>query len=224
MKNKKMYRKLLGVVVVLFICVLAVPNTAKAYDDWLIRNMGKNFKTTTVMYSSKDNCSYEFEPYFAYKDGMKNFKVKLSKPKIGKIMKSKYGSFSFMPRKAGTTKITVSADVGGKKEICKGTIKVVKFTQPFKSFTIGGKSYRGRVKGTYNLLRIKLKKKSANVNYKLNKGWKVESIQDGWYDETKTKKTHKLTKKPGKNGMMFIYLKHKKTGAKVMLEIYSRDL
>lgn len=129
------------------------------------------------------------------------------------------------PRKAGTSKITIECtNARGKKVTYKGTIKVVKFVNPFKTLKIDGKSYLSKIKGDNCDIKVKSKAKKFKLNFKLKSGWKLigtpkfEYFSDSGYKSVgafKNGKTYKLNK-----GDTYVALDLKNSKTKAVEKIY----
>lgn len=219
MKNKKVYQKIFGVIMILFLGAIICPNTAYAknkyvafvYDDY-------GTSKSTIVYSAKDKkYGYYYNIGFRY-GTIKNVKISTSKPAVGKVKLTKNGDgeFIFYPKKAGTTTVKVSAVVDGKKITKKKTIKVVKFTQPFKTLRIDGKNCLRQVKSSNTVFAVKTKNKNAKFSYTLNKGWEVETAWDDCI-MMKKKKSYGLTEYD-----RYLLLKNKKTGVRVTVHFYKK--
>lgn len=213
MSVRSMRKMILGMVMVLFLSVFAYPSTSRADFTFNVKN---GFKKTVTYTSTDKKEGYYFSiskiPYSA-----KKVKVSLSKKSVGRVKSYGGGDFVFYPKKTGTTKVTVTAVVKGKKVNCRGTIQVVKFKKPFKSLKVDGKNYVGKVKSSAgNFIGIKTDKSKVNVGFSLNSEWKVSKIT---IDGKKMKTRRSYTLKKGK--YMEIIVQNKKSKVEVAVGIYT---
>ncbi|MGN1167442.1 MAG: hypothetical protein ACI4S2_13560 [Lachnospiraceae bacterium] len=227
---RRMKTKILELMTVLFLVLLICPAmTAKADDNeyWISK---RNFKETVYMpigNQKKDGiCMHLNLPA-----NSKNYKVSVNNKKLLKA-KMQYGVLVLYPKKTGTVKVTVTAVSNGKKVKSKGTIKLVKYENPFKTLKIGGKSYRKKITmrcihDGFNIAN----KTSMKINYKLKSGWKFVSKDVAIEDEEgnvkswniKNGKTYTWPK--GNDMQVYMILKNKKHGGLVYvnLEFYHTE-
>lgn len=217
-------KKGIAAIVLCFIFIICTDQPVKA--DMIPINVKNGFKEVIP-----------FEPgleifyHVTGLNGADKCKIISSNKAVAKIDDWGNGDFLIKLKKMGTTKLTFSGKVKGKTVRRKGTIKVVKFQKPFKSFKIGDKSYLKKISGFENWIGFDLNKrkiKKTTVKYVLNPGWKVmkASVIKTVHgkDEETVMKYSKL-----KNGKVFsinpnytrvkIQLKHKKTGMKIYVDI-----
>ena len=93
------------------------------------------------------------------------------------------GCFTLTPKKAGTAKLTIKGkDNSGKSVTCKLTVKVVKYQNPFESFSIttkknkktaAAKSLEKAVTGTANRFEY-FELSEIKFRFKLNKNWVIQ--------------------------------------------------
>ena len=126
-----------------------------------------------------------------------------------------------IPRKVGSSLITVKYRLGGKTYTIKKTLKVLKYPAAIKKLTINGRKIELK---DINRIQYRIdgdidKKVSATINLVPAKGWKISGIKgyktslDGSIRKSvKVTNNRKLTF--GKNfyGHVFYTLKNKKTG------------
>ena len=212
MGNKRMRQMIYGTVMVLFLGLIAYPSTAKADITYGVKN---GFKKT-VSCSAVDRENGYFLSASNIPAKAKKVKISLSKKSVGKVKSYGGGDFVFYPKKAGKTKITITAVVKGKKVKCKGTINVVKFKQPFKSLKVDGKDYSNNIKGSEgSAVEVKSNKSKAKVELNLKSGWKVSKVYKG---EKKMKNRKSFTLKKGDG--IGVYVKNKKNNMEVNLYVY----
>lgn len=210
MKNKRNYRKTAVLILLLLFGILLCPAETEAGNNATLGADGQiyiknNFKKTLV-YSAKDRKKgYLFESH------VNKGKVKLSNKSVGKASSCKRGQFDFYPKKPGTTKVKIKS---GKKTKTVGTIKVVKFKQPFKSFKIDGKSYRKQVKSSQTYISVNDSRSKIKVKYELKPGWKVAFVRKN-LSSCKKKKAYTLSR----GGMLDICVKNKKRGEELIVSV-----
>ena len=211
---------------VLVMGVLICPSTAEAKKDTGIRVYNGGWSAdefpSVVITSPRDrkNNNYYLGTVFGAGE---NYKVTSSKPSVGKVKKYSSEQFFFYPKKAGKTQIKITGVVKGKKRTWKKVVKVVKFSQPFQSLKIDGKSYQKKVKGRYAYIGYNSEKSKAKLTYKLKKGWKVKGVysDDLCLQRLKTKKSYTIRKEEGyRYNTIYLVLKHKKTGAEIEVNVY----
>lgn len=219
MKNKK--QKIMGIVLMLFLGFAVVFPSIKVRAMGFI-NIEKNFKQTVTYSASDKKNGYMLGTYNVLPQNAKKIKVTSSKKSVAGIKKQKVQGgppiFFLMPKKTGTTKVTVSAVVGKKTVKYTGTVKIINFKNPFKSLKINGKSYLKQVKGSDN--RIHIKKSKMKLNYKLKSGWKIDWKETHGFKQTNVKNNQTYTLKKGSSsGIIMIHVKNKKTGEKISVII-----
>lgn len=135
-----------------------------------------------------------------YKDA-KITNVKSSNSKIVKVNKNTYEdengkkqtSFSIYGRKAGKAKLTINFKDGSKTKKIRKTVKVKKYPNQIKSLKINGNKVNLKGDKRYNYYNTsKYKKKSAKIQLKLKKGWRISNISGNYYNY-KTGKEGKIS-------------------------------
>lgn len=194
--------------VFLFALMIAPVKNVKADDTVSVKN---GFKQTVVYSKTDKKWGYNY-CVTSVPDNAKKCKVTSSKKSVGTVENYGYGVFNFMPKKEGKTTITITGVVNGKTKKWKGTIRVVKFQQPFKVLKINGKSYLKKIKGSNNYCEMKTGKDKIRIDYKLQPGWKVV---ESYVNDEKVKSGKTYSK--DENGSMVIYmtLKNRKRGEKI---------
>ncbi len=150
--------------------------------------------------------------------GGKILKVESSNKSVAAVKKSQY-CFFLIPKKLGTTKITVTALSGKKKIKRSGTVNVVKFQNPFQELKVNNKSYKSKLNASYNSIKIKTKKAKNKLKIKLKPGWEIDS--DSWimkdYHPTNytLKNGQKYSLEKGEELEMLIEVKNKKNGLSI---------
>lgn len=197
---KRMKTKILKFMAVLFLVLLICPSmTAKAEQDNEYWISSKKFKETVYMpIGSQKKEGIMIHP--ALPSNAKKLKVSVSNKKIAKAkISSSTGVLTLYPKKTGTVKVTITGRSNGKKFTRKGTIKLVKFENPFKTLKIGGKSYRNKITMRDNQDVFDVSgKTSMKINYKLKSGWKFISTSVSIEDENGNVKNWKV-----KNGKTY---------------------
>ncbi|MDO4557145.1 MAG: hypothetical protein Q4B70_18700 [Lachnospiraceae bacterium] len=189
------------------------------------------FKETVTL--TKDNKGYgvAFDLVDVSNGSYKNIKVTSSKKSVATIEKGGLNEEIIVyPKKAGTTKITWTAtDEKTNKEVKQtGTIKVVKFENPFSTLKIADKNYASKVKKDLSVISTKTGKTKLKLKYKLKKNWKLD--KNGSYFSTYDTSTGKSKIQSIKTGKTYtikknswtsfqITLKNTKTGASACFTI-----
>ncbi len=219
MKTKKRNWKIYGLIMVLLLELFILPAPeAKADLYYTLENGGK---LTLVSSAADRKNGYETAFTDLPFDGLQGKpKITSSKKSVAKIKNEGGGLFVIMPKKAGTTKIKLTAKVNGKKVTRKATIKIVKFKQPFKTLKIGGKNCIKKVNQSYNMANIKTDKSKIKLNYKLKSGWKVlysSAYKQGSYTGKSIKVKNGAAFPLGDNETYVISmsLRNKKTGEEI---------
>lgn len=101
--------------------------------------------------------------------------LKSSKKSVASVQKFSYNGTVYVgvtPKKVGKTTVSFTAKVNGKKRNYKCVVTVKKYTNPFKSFTIGKVNMAKKLNST-DMVDIKLSKtlKNQKVSFKLKSGW-----------------------------------------------------
>lgn len=199
----------------LFLLVLFPAACASADDIIYVQN---NFKETVVHSSSKYDKSRMFYVEGIYGNKIRNVKVTSSNKSVATVKKSGTDLFKLMPKKAGSTKVTVTAVVNNKRVKVQGTFKVVDFQNPFTVLKVGGKGYASKVKSSNNYFTIRTSKSRIKLNYKLKSNWKLISSSAYGIDSlgssgsAKVRNGSTYTLKKGENLMVYMSLKNKKNG------------
>lgn len=209
MKRRK-HIAIIGIIMALIIGFVPYPaSEVKADPSMSVKNGEKK----TLINSAMDRKEGYYIYFSDMPDSVNKIKVSTSKKSVAAIKKLGYGMFTVKPKKAGTTKVTVTGTADGKKITRKCTIKIVNFKQPFKSLKIDGKNYSKKVKSSGNGIGVKTKKSKIKFSYKLNSGWKVvDARADG--KKVKNGKTYSLPIEERYVGIE-LYVKNKKTGEMV---------
>lgn len=203
-----------------FFVLAILPATHVKADDTI--QVDNKFKKTVVYSKEDQKYGYLFSVSGLYGDSLKDVKVKSSNKSVAVIKAIWGGTFQLHPKKAGTTRITITAVMNNKKVKKTGTVKVVDFQNPFKNLKVGGKNYISKVKGSYNYLVINTKKANVKLNYKINSSWKIldayaygtKQISDiGGTTPAKNGMSYSLEQ--GETLMMYIKLKSKKNGIEI---------
>ena len=123
--------------------------------------LGNNFKITLVC--DKIDCTYLLQEPSAL---LKNVKITLSNRSVATVKN--------MPKKEGTTKVTITGTANGKKIKLTGTVKVVSVENPFTILKLDGKNYLSKVQKQYNYVNVRTNKEGVKLQYKLKPGWKLQ--------------------------------------------------
>lgn len=133
----------IGLILALVLSFVSYPALEVKADP----SMGiKNGSKKTLINSAADRKEGYYIYFSDMPDSVKKIKVSNSKKSIATIKYFGYGMFTVKPKKAGTTKVTLTGTADGKKIMRRCTIKIVNFKQPFKSLKIDGKDYRKKIK------------------------------------------------------------------------------
>lgn len=225
MRNNK--RKLAEIIAIFFLIIVMYPGVAvKAEILGDLNNLKNGFNKTIVYTETNKNGYYLVDLKNMPSFYCKKFKASTTDKTVATVKYSKSeDSFLIYPQKSGTANITFSAVRNNKKLTCKGKIKVVKFTNPFKNLKINGKNYSERVKNAYNNITIKNKASRAVINYKLASDWKVTNTNmrivtgnDSSID-IKFKKGKVYSMQKG-NLFLDLILKNKKDGTEIKTSLF----
>lgn len=202
-----------GILITAFLLILAMCTPVIASADGTIP-VSNGFKHTIILSKIDQQRGYSF-----YAEDLpanvKNVKVTSSKKSVATVKGNGPLNFTVTPKKVGTTKITLKGKSGKKAVKCAGTIKVVKFQQPFKTFKINGVSQRGAVTSSINVKAVEVDKSKAKIDFKAASGWKVLSAtvysSTGKSQKLKNGKTYTIAKQ----GYLAVslYMENKKNGA-----------
>ncbi len=82
-----------------------------------------------------------------------------------------------MPKKAGTTTLSITVKCNGKKKVHKVKLKVVQYKNPFKTLKIGNKNYEKKLvnKKIFYISKPK-KNKNVKLSFKMKKGYEISTI------------------------------------------------
>lgn len=114
----------------------------------------------------------------------KNVKAVSSNKKIAtvKVLRDEFeGEYYFRvtPKKKGSSTITMTGTVNGKKVTEKTKVKIINYTNPASSFKISGKEFAGKFKGHDKASAVGklVRNKKIKVSCKPAKGWTVKYIR-----------------------------------------------
>ena len=173
----------LAIVMVVSCFVVFVPQ--KTYADMDSVKYAKKITISTV---SK-------ELYFDMSKEVKKIKkvdITSSKPSVIKIDSSGF----LVVKKPGTTKLTIKVkDKKGKTYKFKSNVKVVKYTNAFKSFKIGTKEIKSKFKKYSGTYFESGQLKTGKIKITPNKGWKLKSIKYEAYNYSEDKEPVHISKK-----------------------------
>lgn len=213
MNKSKLKQRIQGMILIFLFTIIIFPAmTVRADDTICVKN---GFKKTLVYSKYDKKYGYNFETDIP--QNAKKCKVSSSKKSVATVENYGSGYFCLKPKKEGKTTVTVTGVVNGKTVKCKGTVRVVKFQQPFKTLKIDGKSYLKKLNASYNYLEIKTKKSKVKFSYKLQPGWKIleSQVNDG---KVKNGKTYSIGEEEPLQ--IYILLKNKKSGEEIMTIFY----
>lgn len=193
MKHSKKSRRI-GILVTAFLLILAMCTPLIVSADGTIP-VSNGFKQTIILSQLDQQRGYSF-----YADSLpanvKNVKATSSKKSVATVKGNGLLNFTVTPKKVGTTKITLKGKSGKKAVKCAGTIKVVKFQQPFKTLKVNGVSQRSAVTSSVNVKAIEVDKPKAKIDFKAASGWKVLSASlyssNGKTQKLKSGKTYTI--------------------------------
>lgn len=178
---KTLKKMLLGIAVMMSLVFWLMPTTAvHAEGDYEIEYVKNGFKKT---FELDPNEWPQIDLECFRNGGVKNAKIAISNKKIlsAKIYKADsvapgYAWVQIIPKKIGKTKVTITANVNGKKTTCKGTITIVKFQKGFSKLKIDGKNCLKNVNYKDVIINIKPNNETFKLEYKLSPGWKIDSV------------------------------------------------
>lgn len=171
---KKIISKLSLMLCAVLVLSVLVPKTVDA------ASVAPTFpKSIGYFVEAKDGLYSDLAKVYNLGDG-KITSVVSSKPNIVKIKfyPSVYpviNEFEITPLKAGTSKLTIKVEKGGKKYTLKSNV-IVKSGTPFKNFSINGEKIADTKTSTYNM-ETKLKSNKTKITYKLASGYKMKTIK-----------------------------------------------
>ena len=145
-------------------------------------------------------------------------RVKLTNKRIVDHLEVSEGIISVAFKKPGTTKLTYTWK--GKKHSVK--IKVLKYTNPVKSFKIGGKQFKSAFK-KYTTNNVKDTIVKGKIAITPAKNWKVKSIKYHIYNDSVDKdvKVRNKGKLPRVDTFVTVRCKNTKTKAVQELTLYT---
>lgn len=180
---KILKKMLLGITVMMSLMFWLMPTTAvHAWGDYETEYLKNGFKKTFELDPKNEWTKIELEAF--RNGGVKNAKVvvgnkKILSAKIGKsdeLLAPGFAWIDITPKKIGKTKVTITANVNGKKITCKGTITIAKFQKGLSKLKIDGKNYLKKVKSRETIIYNKSNNKTFKLEYKLSPGWKIASV------------------------------------------------
>lgn len=198
----------------------------------------KNQFNYTLLYPCREGGD---QIYVKKLSGVPGSKIKISYSKKGIVqlvpVKKTYdgkkwpGTYNIIAKKPGTTTVTITGTKKGKKITYKGKITVEKYSNPFTKLKIDGKNYRSKItkikvsksNELYNSFKIRSRKTTMKIDWKLKSGWKMESVSNykktsnmlDYVDEIKSGKKFSIK---GKREIEMI-LQHKKSHTYVVVTI-----
>lgn len=115
--------------------------------------------------------------------GSEVLSIKSSNPEVLAAGKGdRLYSCVLLPKKAGSSKVTVVLNINGEKKTLKATYTVKKHPNAITSLKVNGKSVNLKKNKFYAM--VKVNKDKTKVEYKIAKGWKAKC---SYYDEAKGK-------------------------------------
>ena len=185
-----------GLIIIFFAILVLYPKMYARATSSNCAQIKNNFKKALIYIPNE---SYDFainvskssdlkKAKFIDSSTAKNIKVTTSNKNIAKIMplNDVMSGFRVYPKKAGTTNVTYTAVVKGRKVVIKGKIIIKNFSNPFKSLKINGVEYKNKINkktigyldagegcGIYLSSQIKKNKTEVQISYKANKDWKI---------------------------------------------------
>ncbi|MBR2187911.1 MAG: hypothetical protein IJ860_00655 [Eubacterium sp.] len=158
-----------------------------------------------------------------YRKEVKVTSVKSSNPSVVKTeLHTDFSLPLLTTKKAGTTKITVNAEVEGRKQQYIWNVKVVKAENPFKSIKVNGKSYKGIISKMFPVGdTVSISGKTFKFKYQLKKNWKLITKKPNveYYENNGTKYKKGKTYKVAKNSEKNIIMRFENTKTKMQKEI-----
>lgn len=183
---------------------------------------------STYRYYPKDKAANKTSHAFGnYNTNHKITNLKSSNKKVATISKNYRNNYTYLnvtTKRAGKTTISFSVKIGSKTYKYKSTITVTKYTPPLKSIKIGSTNLSSRFNknDTHNLGGKKTYK--GKINIKLNKNWKIVSINfftaNGKLKKLKNKDSVTLKK----NCDLFVNCYNKKTNKWETVWIQNRTI
>lgn len=209
----------------LFLVLLAVGAARPVKAGSQIREVKNGFKEAVFYTAAEKKAGVVF--FTSVREDAAECKVVSSKTSVARVENIGNGAFLFYPKKAGTTKVTVTGKVKGKTVKCQGTVRVIKFRQPFKALRFGGKEYSQKIRSGNNRIDIKTKKARMSVRYRLKPGWEVTNawVEQGYRKGVGLENGKSISviqggeAKKGRRTQIFIQLKHKETGVRIEVGI-----
>ncbi len=218
---KKQVMKYAATLLLLFAFILAAPAKGQSVEAAAPKDVAKS-RTINVLYSVQEGESYyTFFEYLTMESGWKITKVSCKNKKIAtatKLNDEEHGPAIFLKiKKAGSTTVKFTLKKGSRSYSYTWSLKVSKYTNPFKTFKIGSKSYVSKFNNTCtSILQTKV---SGKFTYTLKSGWKVQKIRK--YTEpdknVAVKKNQKITLNKGEG--LILWMKNTKTGTVSIFEL-----
>lgn len=165
---------LAALIIVLTICMVSGTSNVHA-DGYTEKKYSKKVTATTVDYAVYLNMGSKAKRKH-------KLKVSSSKKSVAKA-RIESGLVILFVKKPGKATITVRNKSTNKTYKC--SLKVVKYRNPFKKFTVAGKNRAGKFK-KYNYTDfVNDKTQKSKISIKTKKGWKIKKIVYGrtYYDD-----------------------------------------
>lgn len=216
--GKKKFAALLGAVVGVMMLVSAVPAYAAQIDVWNVEAPAKETVTLPAK-KSIDKPSYTYKYADLTADAVKakaTVKATSSNKKVATVSVKTTGTTTrmyFTAKAPGTTKITTTVTCKGKKSTKVTTLKVVKWSNPVKTFKVGKKSFASKYKNADYYYSGAVS--TGKLNVKGASGWKVTYIGYAASGNAKCKTIKNGTKvgfKKGSTSYVKVCLVNKKIG------------
>lgn len=213
MRKEKSIRMYLKIAMIVFMVIIILP-AVNVKADRVTEIEKNNFKKEVILsgYDKK-------EGYLFCLKGVQGqiLKVESSNKSVAEVKKFQY-SFHLKPKKLGTTKITITA-LNGKKKVKRfGTVRIIKFQNPYQVLKVNGKNCKSKLKTSYNMIHIKTKKSNNKLNYKLRPGWEIKysyTMEQGYDPNRMLKNGQKFNLNIGESVHIFIDVENKKSGLSI---------
>lgn len=195
---------------------VATSATSGNYKPMTLENAKGTIHLYPLFYDKESKSVYLFfDLNSRYKTDDEPTNVSSSNPKVCTADPG-YGCLSLSYDKVGKT--TVSYTWKGKRHKVKFVVH--KWTNPVKSFTVGGRQYSSKYKSS-NVVKANSKFLTGKVKVKAAKGWKVTSIVGvkGNYGEKKIKSGKTNLKKSDKVRGITVRVKNKASGQELWLDL-----
>ena len=218
-------KKCFELILLAFVMLSVLPVQRAKADDFL--DVKNNFKESVVYSAYNKGYKYFFYIYDINNSAgitIKQIKVVSSNKSVATVENVGNGfSFSLCPKKPGTTKITWTGIVDGKKIKRTGKVTVFNFQNPFSKLKVGGRNYLSKMKGRHNYIEIESDKSEVKLEYKLKSGWKVIGSSGGYYEDSsyigkdtvKSGDIYPTRKKNGDGGFDIFLLLENKNGVEI---------